>query len=77
MDTLETILKSYKFQFSLKPEQRDIIEGVVNNKDVFGLLPTGFGKSMTYTLIPLLFDQVSNCFLYTYAISKPRQPYRT
>jgi superfamily II DNA helicase RecQ len=27
-------------------------------KDIFGLLPTGFGKSMTFILFPLILDQV-------------------
>ena len=36
----------------LKSEQRDIIESVAMGRDTFGSLPVGFGKSVTYQLLP-------------------------
>ena len=36
----------------LKAEQRLIIEKIVARRDVFGQLPTGYGKSLTFQLLP-------------------------
>lgn len=38
----------------LKPEQKECIKELLSKKDVFGLLPTGFGKSLIYQLFPRL-----------------------
>ena len=45
-----------KWGFSeLKDKQMEIIETIIDKKkDVVGLLPTGFGKSMTYLIPPLI-----------------------
>ena len=32
----------------LKPEQREAIDSLLNGKDVFAVLSTGFGKSLIY-----------------------------
>lgn len=49
------IIKKY-FGYQLKQEQADIIDNVLNNKDVIGLLPTGFGKSVTFQVPALMLD---------------------
>lgn len=43
-----------------KKEQLEIITGFLNGRDVFGVLPTGFGKSLCYACLPVLFDEL-NC----------------
>ena len=43
---------------SVKPEQLKVIEGIYQGRDVFAVLPTGFGKSMCFQCLPLLFDQL-------------------
>ena len=41
---------------SLKPEQRRAITLFVQHKDIFVILPTGYGKSLCYGCLPLVFD---------------------
>ena len=41
-----TVLDEFKGKFSLKIEQRAAREAFVAGKDVFAMLPTGFGKSL-------------------------------
>ena len=38
----------------LKEEQRLIIKEIVARRDVFGQLPTGYAKSLTFQLLPSL-----------------------
>ena len=40
----------------LKRQQKEAIKFVWEGKDVFVLLPTGFGKSIIYEILPFLFD---------------------
>jgi len=51
---LKKILQKYWGYESLKSKQIDIISNFINGKDVIGLLPTGYGKSMCYLIPPLL-----------------------
>ena len=41
---------------SLKPKQREAIIAFVDGNDVFVSLPTGYGKSFIYLLLPFVFD---------------------
>lgn len=50
----------YKFDFELKREQTKVICDLINKKNVLGLLPTGYGKSMCFILPPLILDEASN-----------------
>ena len=43
---------------ALKPKQREAIKGIVSGKDVFVAVPTGYGKSIIYALLPSLFDKL-------------------
>ena len=42
----------------LKSHQARVIEQFVSGHDVFGVLPTGYGKSLCYACLPLIFDQL-------------------
>ena len=44
----------------LKKEQRDAILSFISSNDVFVSLPTGFGKSLIYGCLPVLFDKLHN-----------------
>ena len=57
-DIKEAIFESLKYfpdVRDLKPEQRLIVEHVVCRKDVLAVLPTGFGKSLTFQILPSVF----------------------
>jgi len=41
---------------TLKEEQTACVKGIYERKDVFLWLPTGFGKSMRYEVLPFVFD---------------------
>ena len=43
---------------TLKRKQREAIEGIVSGKDVFVTVPTGYGKSIIYALLPSLYDKL-------------------
>ena len=43
----------------LKDEQVNILCTFVEGRDVFVSLPTGFGKSLCYMLLPLVFDYLA------------------
>lgn len=42
----------------LKDKQVEAIQKFCEGSDVFVSLPTGFGKSMIYGLLPLIFDRI-------------------
>ena len=43
---------------SMKPAQVEIILNFVRGRDVFAILPTGFGKSLCYACLPATFDGI-------------------
>ena len=46
-----------KLGYLLKPEQLSVAIEFLSGRDVFAVLPTGFGKSLCYALLlPLAFD---------------------
>ena len=40
---------------TIKPEQLQVVFGIVSVRDVFAVLPTGFGKSLCYACPPTVF----------------------
>ena len=53
------ILKKYFGYEKLKFEQKMVVDSVLSGKDTIGLLPTGYGKSITFQLPALLFDGIT------------------
>ena len=42
----------------LREEQDKVIRSFVGGKDVFAALPTGYGKSLCFALLPYIFDNM-------------------
>lgn len=53
---IKKIQEDFKFEFDLKKEQEEIIDSILKKQHTFGILPTGFGKSLTFIVPPLLLD---------------------
>ena len=43
---------------SFKPDQKTIVSGLLEGRDVFAILPTGYGKSLCYACLPWVYDEV-------------------
>ena len=43
---------------NLKDKQQEAVEAFVNESDTFVSLPTGYGKSLCYSILPLVFDSL-------------------
>ena len=58
--------------FPLKEKQKDVMEALLQDKDVFGILPTGYGKSACFGTFPAAYKKV----IKMYSIGTPslRQP---
>lgn len=58
MQYLEEVLETYKFDIRIKNEQKQCIQHLLNDQNVLAMLPTGFGKSLIYTLFVLMKSKV-------------------
>ena len=63
-EAIERALESFPNIDCLRDEQKKCIAALLQKKDVLGLLPTGFGKSLIFQLYPRIFELVNgrkNC----------------
>ena len=63
-EAIESALESFPKIDCLKDEQKKCIAALLKKKDVLGLLPTGFGKSLIFQPYPRIFELVNgrkNC----------------
>ena len=44
---------------TLKDKQIEVVRKFLEGHDVFGVLPTGYGKSICFACLPLIFDHLS------------------
>ena len=58
MNLLET-LKHYFGYDSLRPGQRELMDGILQGKDVLGIMPTGAGKSLCYQVPALMLEGIT------------------
>ena len=57
-ESIKTVLKKIPSITSLKSEQLNALKAFLQGRDVFGFLPTGFGKSLIYQLAPLVLEEM-------------------
>ncbi|XP_061182575.1 ATP-dependent DNA helicase RecQ-like [Saccostrea echinata] len=55
---IEKVTNSLNIQ--LKPQQLDILQCLLDRKDCMAVLPTGFGKSLPYQLLPLVQREIGH-----------------
>jgi len=68
----ERVKTKYRLPDSMKEKQVDGIVSILNGNNTLCVLPTGYGKSLVFTLLPLLLDEVRlnnyevlfSCLLY-------------
>lgn len=53
-----------KFNIVLKDKQKEVIHAFLSAQNAFISLPTGYGKSLIYALLPLIFDSIRGKELY-------------
>ena len=73
------ILQKYWGHSSFRDSQEDVIEAVLDKKDVVTILPTGGGKSVCYQVPGLILEGVClviSCLLYTSPSPRDRQKSR-
>ena len=51
---LSNSMQHFRHISGLKREQKLCLETVAQKRDLFGILPTGFGKSLIFQLLPRL-----------------------
>jgi len=54
LDKARLVLKAHFGYDSFRPEQEAIIGALLSGRDVVAILPTGYGKSLTYQIPPLM-----------------------
>lgn len=45
-----------KLKVKLKEKQEEAVLALMEKNDVFAVLPTGYGKSLIYGILPVAFD---------------------
>jgi superfamily II DNA or RNA helicase len=57
-EVIGRVLRKRNLDFQLKDVQFSILKDiVVHQRDVLAILPTGYGKTMIYSLLPNVFDE--------------------
>ena len=56
---LEKELEKYFSFAQFRPGQKEVVEAIINGKDVVALMPTGGGKSLCFQLPAILSDKIS------------------
>ena len=57
VDAATEVVRSLGYA-ALKPKQMQVVSGIISGRDVFAILPTGFGKSLCFACLPGIYDRV-------------------
>ncbi len=57
-DAIRSVVENIPGICQLKPEQEECLVHIFNGGDVVALLPTGFGKSLIYQLLPIVSEKL-------------------
>ena len=68
------ILKKYWGHTSFRPQQEDIIDAVIENKDVLAVLPTGGGKSICFQVPAIMREGICIVITPLIALMKDHPP---
>ena len=55
---IDSVCEVYFRVSSLYPEQEECLKAILQGKDVYASLPTGYGKSLIFYAVPIVSDQV-------------------
>ena len=69
--TLKVSLESFPHILGLKEEQKCCLQSVSKKLDVFGILSTGFSKSLIFKLLPWLLKELWNLERSTVVVVTP------
>ena len=71
------LLEDLELSFSLRKEQRTAQKSFLKKEDVFGVLPTGYGKSLIYQLASLPSSLLCLVVALSYCVQREfeRQPF--
>ena len=53
------VLRNYFGYDSFRDGQESLIDGLLEGRDVFGIMPTGAGKSLCYQVPALMFEGIT------------------
>lgn len=59
VDIYERLKETIELPPTLKDQQKDIITSLLKGRNVFTVLPTGFGKSLLYAVYPFMHEQLN------------------
>ncbi len=57
-DAIRSVVENIPGICQLMPEQEECLVHILNGGDVVALLPTGFGKSLIYQLLPIVSEKL-------------------
>ena len=54
----DNVVQRVNSTFKVKPKQADWMKNIVDGKDTLAILPTSYGKSLMYQMLPALFVEM-------------------
>ena len=59
-DIVDSIIKRINSTYTIKHKQMEAITNILSGFDTLAILPTSYGKSMIYQMLPQVFRQIKN-----------------